>query len=124
MGSLGEGGDPERPVRDQALTTVDAGGPANGQTAQHVPLQRDRHSLPVCQIILKDLRQQNDSTQFAKLSDLYVIIRFLACRSVRTSRRFGAWNGTRSRGREARDGPCPLNRPWPEVSHLEVEQVT
>ena len=33
MGSLGEGRDPERPGRDQALTTVDADGPANGQIA-------------------------------------------------------------------------------------------
>ena len=31
MGSLGEGRDPERAGRDQALTTVDADGPANGQ---------------------------------------------------------------------------------------------
>ena len=38
MGSLGEGRDPERPVRDQALTTVDADGPANGQIAPRVPL--------------------------------------------------------------------------------------
>ncbi|MGC1887233.1 MAG: aldolase/citrate lyase family protein, partial [Stellaceae bacterium] len=30
-GPLGEGRDPERPGRDQALTTVDADGPANGQ---------------------------------------------------------------------------------------------
>ena len=33
VGSLGEGRDPERPGRDQALTTVDADGPANGQIA-------------------------------------------------------------------------------------------
>ena len=33
VGSLGEGRDPERPVRDQALTTVDADGRANGQIA-------------------------------------------------------------------------------------------
>ena len=57
MGSLGEGRDPERPVRDQALTTVDADRPANGQIAQRAPLLRDRHSRPARQIILKDLRQ-------------------------------------------------------------------
>ena len=33
MGSLGDGRDPERPVRDQALTTVDADDPANGRIA-------------------------------------------------------------------------------------------
>ena len=33
VASLGEGRDPERPGRDQALTTVDADGPANGQIA-------------------------------------------------------------------------------------------
>ena len=30
LGPLGDGRDPERPGRDQALTTVDADGPANG----------------------------------------------------------------------------------------------
>jgi hypothetical protein len=40
VGSLGEGRDPERPGRDQALTTVDADGPANGQIAQRAPLIR------------------------------------------------------------------------------------
>jgi hypothetical protein len=34
VGSLDEGRDPERPVRDQALTTVAADGPANGRIAQ------------------------------------------------------------------------------------------
>jgi NAD(P)-dependent dehydrogenase (short-subunit alcohol dehydrogenase family) len=34
VGSLGDGRDPERPGRDQALATVDAGGPANGRIAQ------------------------------------------------------------------------------------------
>ena len=38
MGPLGEGRDPERPGRDQALTTVDADGPANGQIAPRAPL--------------------------------------------------------------------------------------
>jgi hypothetical protein len=57
MGSLGEGRDPERPGRDQALTTVGADGPANGQIAQRAPLRGDRHSRPARQIILKDLRQ-------------------------------------------------------------------
>jgi hypothetical protein len=38
VGPLGEGRDPERPGRDQALTTVDADGPANGRIAQRTPL--------------------------------------------------------------------------------------
>jgi hypothetical protein len=46
VGSLGEGRDPERPVRDQALTTVDADGPANGRIAQRAPLRGDRDSRP------------------------------------------------------------------------------
>ena len=56
-GPWATGRDPERPVRDQALTTVDADGPANGQIAQRAPLRGDRHSRPPRQIILKDLRQ-------------------------------------------------------------------
>jgi hypothetical protein len=65
VGSLGEGRDPGRPVRDQAITTVDAAdGPVNGRIAQRAPLRGDRHSHPARQIILKDLRQiifKNDS---------------------------------------------------------------
>ena len=38
VGPLGEGRDPEGPGRDQALMTVNADGPANGQIAQRVPL--------------------------------------------------------------------------------------
>jgi hypothetical protein len=45
------------PVRDQALTTVAADGPANGRIAQRAPLRGDRDSRPARQIILKDLRQ-------------------------------------------------------------------
>jgi NAD(P)-dependent dehydrogenase (short-subunit alcohol dehydrogenase family) len=37
VGPLGDGRDPERAVRDQALTTVDAGGPASGRIAQRAP---------------------------------------------------------------------------------------
>ena len=54
---LPEGRDPERPVRDQALATVDADDPAKGRIAQRAPLRGDRHSRPARQIILKDLRQ-------------------------------------------------------------------
>jgi hypothetical protein len=46
VGSLGEGRDPERPGRDQALTTVDADGPANGQIAPRVPLIRRAVAVP------------------------------------------------------------------------------
>ena len=38
MGSLGEGRDPERPVRDQALTTVDARIDRELYTAERLPL--------------------------------------------------------------------------------------
>jgi hypothetical protein len=38
VGPLGAGRDPARPGRDQALTTVDGDGPANGQIAQRAPL--------------------------------------------------------------------------------------
>jgi hypothetical protein len=38
VGPLGDGRDPERPGRDQALTTVDADCPANSQIAQRAPL--------------------------------------------------------------------------------------
>jgi len=46
VGSLGEGRDPERPGRDQALTTVDADGPANGQIAPRAPLIRRAVAVP------------------------------------------------------------------------------
>jgi len=46
VGPLDEGRDPERPVRDQALTTVDADGPANGRITRRAPLRGDRHSRP------------------------------------------------------------------------------
>jgi integrase len=49
VGSLGEGRDPERPVRDQALTTVDADGPAS-QLAQRAPLISRSHADAGCAI--------------------------------------------------------------------------
>ena len=38
MGSLGDGRDPERPVRDQALTAVDARADRELDTAERLPL--------------------------------------------------------------------------------------
>ena len=46
VGSLGEGRHPGRPGRDQALTTVDADGPANSQIAPLAPLIRRAVAVP------------------------------------------------------------------------------
>lgn len=45
MGSLGDGRDPERPVRDQALTTVDARIDRELDTAERLPLVRQSEAI-------------------------------------------------------------------------------
>src|SRR3954451_13145279 len=52
LGPMGDGWDPERPSRDQALTAVDADGPANGRIIRHAPLI-SRSATPT------RIRQQN-----------------------------------------------------------------
>ena len=45
MGSLGDGRDPERPVRDQALTTVDARIDRELYTAKRLPLVHQAEAI-------------------------------------------------------------------------------
>jgi hypothetical protein len=116
VGSLGEGRDPERPGRDQALTTVNADGPANGQIAQHAPLRGDRHSRPARQIIQNDSLLQNlwnlrmiTSCQNALKEALRVARRQQAkSYELRAATSLARLWGERSRRGEARDLLAPV----------------